>query len=126
MIKEPLTLELAQQALRDIAESIPSHISSPDSILNAVCHHFALSAEALKGQGREQPVALARQIAMYLIREETHCPLSEIGNLLGGRDHSTVLHGYQRIATEIEVDPKLRGNVLAIKEKLYAKQATPK
>jgi len=122
LIKEPLTLELAQKALRDIADSIPSYTPSPESILNAVCHHFALSAEVLKGKSREQPVALARQIAMYLIREETNCSLSKIGNLLGERDHSTVLHGHQRIATEIEVDPKLRVNVLVIKEKLYAKK----
>jgi chromosomal replication initiator protein len=122
LIKEPLTLDLAQQALRDIADSMPIYTPPPTTILNTVCNYFNLRLEVLKGGSREQPVALARQIVMYLAREGSRCSLNEIGELLGGRDHSTILHGCQRIAAEIDANPKLRSDVFAIKQRLYARE----
>jgi chromosomal replication initiator protein len=120
LIREPMTLEIAQQALRDIGSEVPLSKPTPEAILKLVSDYFNLSLEVLKGNRRDQPIALARQIAMYLIREETSSPLDEIGKLLGGRDHSTILHGYQKIAHEIDSDAKLRHEVIEIREQLYS------
>jgi chromosomal replication initiator protein len=62
---------------------------------------------------------------MYLVREETDASLPEIGELLGGRDHSTVIHGYDRISSQIETDGQLRRDWLAIKERLSEGVETP-
>jgi chromosomal replication initiator protein len=125
LTRTPPTLELAEQALQDLAlADRQQRPLSPDSIMEAVCHYFRLTPEMLRSEKREQPIALARQIAMYLIREETRCSLSEVGQLLGGRDHSTVLHGCEKIATQINIDPKLRGDILEIRQRLHS-LATP-
>ena len=119
LTREPITIELTEKALRDVGD-IGAQKLTPTFILNTVAKHFSLSLEALQGKQRDQKTALARQIAMYLVREETHCPLEEIGELLGGKDHSTVLYGHQRILTQMEVDPTLRQTVLGIRETLYS------
>ena len=119
LTREPITIELTEKALRDVGD-IGAQKLTPTFILNTVAKHFSLSLEALQGKQRDQKTALARQIAMYLVREETHCPLEEIGELLGGKDHSTVLYGHQRILTQMEVDPTLRQTVLGIREALYS------
>jgi chromosomal replication initiator protein len=113
------TVDLAERVLRDMTPVASPRIS-PGAILGVVCRYFNSDLEALKGSKRKQHLALVRQIAMYIIREEARCPLAEIGQLLGGRDHSTVLHGCQKIAADINVDPQLRRDVLAIREMLHA------
>ena len=64
-------------------------------------------------------------MAMYLAREETNVSLPQIGRALGGRDHTTVLHGYQKIRAQVEEDDRLRREMLAIKELLYNHQGSP-
>lgn len=116
LIKEPLTAEMAAAVLHDIltrADSITS-----DQVLDAVCKHYGLDATALKARQRSQKVALARQVAMYLLREEMDCSLPQIGRTLGGRDHTTVLYGCQKIKAGIEENDELRRDVLVIKEQL--------
>lgn len=116
----PPSLEMAQQAIQDLAGDEKQKPSlSPQAILEAVCQHFHFPHQDLQGSKRDQPLALARQVAMYLLREETSSSLIEIGHLLGDRDHSTILHGYEKIASLINTDPKLRKEILEIKEKLY-------
>jgi len=119
LTKRSPTLELARQALRD---STPSDMGpcvvTPGLILNAVADFFHISPDSLKAKSREQRLVLARQIAIYLVRERTNYPLQDIGRLLGGRDHSTILRGYQRIASLLETDPSVRNNVSQILKKL--------
>ena len=112
----PLTLEAARAAL----DGILSHSATvtPEGIVSAVAKHYNLSEEQLIGRGRTRAVSGARQMAMYLIREETDSSLPAIGQLLGGRDHSTILHGCDKIGNQIEVDEKLRRDWLAIKQML--------
>jgi chromosomal replication initiator protein len=113
-----MTLELAQQALRDIGSQNSVSKPTPEGILRAVSNYFNLSPEVLKGGKRDKPIALARQVAMYLIREELNPPLNGIGKVLGGRDHSTILHGCQKIAAQLDSDTKLRHDITKIKEQL--------
>jgi hypothetical protein len=72
--------------------------ATPELVVQAVATTFGVARDALSEKRREREVALARQVAMYLMREETGASLKEIGAALGGRDHSTVLHGCEKVA----------------------------
>jgi chromosomal replication initiator protein len=112
----PLTVEAAQAAL----ESILAHPAdlSPGRIVHAVAQHYGLSEADLVGASRRRDVSVPRQLAMYLIREETDASLPQIGQLLGGRDHTTIMHGCAKISTQIETDERLRNDWLAVKQML--------
>jgi chromosomal replication initiator protein len=118
----PPSLELARGVLQEMG--IEQHQSvPPETIIGAVADYFRLETSALrKGEGRKQPIALARQIAMYLLREEVKLPLAEVGRLLGGRTHSTVIHGCEKIALKVDTNPKLRENVMEIKRRIYGQK----
>ena len=89
------------------------------SVVQIVARHFNLTAEVLLGRSRTKEIANARQLAMYLLREENGLSLINIGELLGGRDHSTVRHGVEKIAQDIERDEAVRREVVALREKIY-------
>jgi len=114
----PLTVDVATIALHDLI--VRHHTLSPSEIIEAVAQFYGLEVEDLKGPRRNKRVAVPRQVAMYLLREETDASLSQIGHDLGGRDHTTVLYGWEKIRTQIEEDEQLRREVLAIKELLYS------
>ena len=88
------------------------------TVIAAVSDHFGIAAEQIKGKSRRKMTVLCRQVAMYLLREETSLSLNAIGKLLGGRDHSTVLHGHERVSSRIELDDGLRGDVLKIRNSI--------
>lgn len=111
----PLTVEMAKAALQDIT---PHRPPSLQEIVKAVAQFYGLSVEDLKSPRRSKAVALPRQVAMYLAREETGASLPEIGNALGGRDHSTILYGYEKISSLAEEEP-FRRELLSIKEMLF-------
>ncbi len=83
------------------------------AVLAAVSERFALPVDALLGKSRERQTAWARQVAMYLMREETGASLFQIGDKLGGRDHTTVMHGCATVAKKMEADPRARADVAA-------------
>jgi len=116
----PLTVSLAQEALAEVFFRPHRQELTPAQVIEAVARHYGVHPEDLRGKNRSQEVAVPRQIAMYLIREELGLPLAEIGRELGGRDHTTVLYGYEKVAQSIEVDARLRREVLALREKLHA------
>ena len=116
LMHAPLTLDMAQAALARLFGA-PADLS-PEQILAAVAHHYKVSAEQLTGPSRARAVSVPRQLAMYLIRRETGASLPAIGELLGGRDHTTILHGCTKIEGQIEADEALRRDWLAIKGKL--------
>lgn len=123
LIGSPVTTEVASKALEDIATKEESHSPvSPRQIVEKVARYFQLPPETLLGKRRDERTALARQVAMYLIREHTHAPLVEIGRELGGRDHTTVLHGYEKIAHNITADSQLRCQVSEIAQQFHAQQ----
>ncbi len=116
----PITVPLAQEALAEIFFRPHRRELMPIQVIETVARHYGLSPEDLRGKSRNREVAVPRQIAMYLIREEIGTPLAEIGQELGGRDHTTVLYGCEKVAQTIEIDARLRREVLALREKLHA------
>ena len=116
---QPLTVELAERVLHDILERPPA--LELDRVIQEVASFYGLSVEDLQSSSRRKRVAYARQVAMYLAREETDASLVRIGEALGGRDHSTVLYGYEKIAEAVEANDQVRREVLAIRERLYEK-----
>lgn len=114
---QPLTTETIETALNQL---LPQRGQlSAERIVEEVAHHFGVGIPALQGRSRSRTVARPRQIAMYLIREETGTSLPQIGALLGGRDHTTVLYGCERIADLIEEDASLRSEVVALRQQIY-------
>jgi chromosomal replication initiator protein len=114
---QPLTEQVAETALSNL---LPQRSTlTTDQIIEAVAHHFGVEIAALQGRSRSQAIARPRQIAMYLIREETGASLPQIGAELGGRDHTTILYGCERIADLIEEDANLRREVIRVRQQLY-------
>jgi chromosomal replication initiator protein len=111
LMRQSPTLQLAQQALHGLSTTGAPQAITPVSILDAVAAHFQVSLDALKSRHRDHKVTLARHIAIYLVREKTNCGLEDLGRLLGGRDHSTVLRGHQKIAGMLSTNPSLRKNI---------------
>jgi len=96
--RSSLDISLAQTVLRDIVDSDDTNVISPTDIISATAQYFKLSVDDLYGSSRSQAVAMARQIAMYLCRERTNLSLPKIGQLFGGRDHTTVMYAYKKIS----------------------------
>ncbi len=117
-----LTLENVAPVLKEYLQSSGRRSLPPRIILEAICSYYGLENRDLSGKRRNREVALPRQIAMYLLREETDASLNEIGQALGGRDHSTVLHGWHKISDEITGDLSLRKEVMELKEILYSRR----
>ncbi len=89
------------------------------SVVELVADYFNLTVAELLGRGRTKEVAYARQIAMYLLREENKLSLPSIGDQLGGRDHSTIRYGVEKIASDLEADEMTRRQIIALREKVY-------
>jgi len=115
-----ITTEVATQALKDIASKAPKRAAiTPAMVIEAVAHDFQLTPEDLKGKKRKG-TTLARQVAMYLIRQETNRSLAQIGQELGGREPITVSSAYKKIANDISEDASLRQRISDIQQKLYS------
>ena len=113
----PLTLELAQQALADF---LPQGADlKPDDVLTAVSKAFGISNDRLLGRERTREVALPRQVAMYLMREEGGVSLPQIGHYVGGRDHTTVIYACDKVTDLMETDDRFRRKILQLREQLY-------
>jgi len=112
-----LNEETIEAALSDVAPR--SAAMTPNRIISAVAQQYQVPEEDLLGPRRTRQIALPRQVAMYLIREETETSLPKIGQALGGRDHTTVMYGHDRILDLIERDDGLRRQVHAIRDLLY-------
>lgn len=96
--KQPIELPLVQTVLKDLITLDEDNIVSPNDIINNTADYFRLGIDELTGTSRAQAIATARQIAMYLCREMTNLSLPKIGQLFGGRDHTTVMHACKKIA----------------------------
>ncbi|MFH1524371.1 MAG: chromosomal replication initiator protein DnaA [Chloroflexota bacterium] len=112
-----MTLQLADVALADL---LPQRGDvKPDAVVDVVARTFNLSVDRLLSPDRSHDVALPRQIAMFLMRE-TNISLPQIGRVLGGRDHTTVMYACEKIADLLESDDRLRRQVVQIRQQLYA------
>ncbi len=123
LIRALPTPELAAQALQDIASKEPKTASiTPYLIIEAVVDNFQITPSNLKSRKRDEKTALARQLAMYLIRQETSWSLTQIGKELGGRGPATVSHAYEKITNDINNSPYLKRKISDIQQKIYSKQ----
>ena len=113
-----LTMEVARAAMSSLGNDTRETRLNGRQIAQAVAEYYRISMEAMCGKQRDKHIVMPRQIAMYLMRQETQTSLLEIGQLFGGRDHSTVLHACEKIDREINVNPTLRREVIAIREQL--------
>jgi chromosomal replication initiator protein len=117
-----LTPELAARAVQDIAgREAEAAAITPNSVMEIVAERFQLTLSDLKSRKRDRVTALARQVAMYLIKQTTNCSLAQIGLELGNRDHATVIHACQKIANDMDNDSYLRRKILDIQQELYLK-----
>jgi len=91
-------------------------------LLRTVADYFSIPPEELISKKRDRKTTLARHVAVYLLREGYNCSLSEIGKELGGRNHATILHGYEKIANELNVNPHLSDEIGEIKGRLSSEQ----
>jgi chromosomal replication initiator protein len=116
LMGQPVTVELATNVLQDILRHQPITV---DQVLAAVAAFYNLDLADLTGRSRNKEVVGPRQMAMYLLREETGASLPQIGELLGGRDHTTVMYAHEKMRELIEQDDLRRREALSIKERLY-------
>jgi chromosomal replication initiator protein len=116
----PISIELAQAVLSNVLYNPKKRQVTPERIARAVSDYYSVPMEALQGQKRDKSIVMPRQIAMFLMREETDVSLLRIGAELGGRDHSTVLHACDKITRESAVNDDLRREIAAVRELIYA------
>ena len=99
--KRELTLELAQEALKDTISTDGNKIVTVDHIVDIVAEHFNITQNDIYSNSRSRNVAYPRQIAMYLSKKLTTNSVTDIGKFLGNRDHSTIIHGYDKIENDL-------------------------
>jgi chromosomal replication initiator protein len=119
----PISVDVATSAMADLLGNARRRRITPNQVIVAVSEHFGVDLRIMQGRGRSRNIVVPRQVAMYLLREETECSLVDIGKLLGGRDHTTVMYGCDKIAEEINADNRLRNEVLTIRERLHTQAA---
>lgn len=116
-----LTSQLVEVALADL---LPQRQDiGPEKIVELVAREWKVSEDELLGRDRSQKVAEPRQVAMYLMRKETDASLPQIGEALGGRDHTTVMYAIEKISNQIETKADLRKRVISVKQQLYGQSA---
>jgi len=116
----PISIELAQAVLSNVLYNPKRRLVTPERIVQAVSDYYSVELDQLKGQKRDRAIVTPRQIAMYLMRAETDVSLLRIGQELGGRDHSTVLHACDKIDRETQENEELRRDLAAVRELIYS------
>jgi len=112
-----MTVDLAQEVLSDLWGE-DERIITIDHIQRKVAEFFGIKLSDLRAQNRTKAIAFPRQIAMYLARQLTHASLSEVGRAFGGKDHTTVLHGVEKIQQMLQEDPKFKKTIDSITQNI--------
>lgn len=112
---------LAEEALKDIISPEDTREVTPEFIIQVVADHFGLSTSDIMSQKRNKDIVHPRQIVMYLCRSMTAAGLQDIGKILGGRDHTTVIHGIDKIKADIEKNQALQNTIEILKKKINPK-----
>lgn len=115
---EEITVDLARRCLGTVVEERRAHIHSED-IIKTICDYYGVKSTQLKGPKRDAGLVRARQICMYMLQKELHMTLVEIGNLLGGRDHTTVMHGVEKIGRLVENKAVITQDIAGITRSLH-------
>ncbi len=117
LANQPIDLELTEKVVSRIVNITPK-VNTVERIRDTVCEYFSLTVDAISTKSRKREVVQARQIAMYLSKQMTKNSLASIGNLIGQRDHATVLHACKIVGDLMEFDKNFRANVKEIEERL--------
>ncbi len=118
LYKTDITLEVAENALKDLISPNDSDDIDPEYIVEVVAEHFGYRSADLTSQKRSKEIVYPRQIAMYLCREITDLSLQQIGKALGRRDHTTVLHGAEKIANDLKDNEALLSTIEILRKKI--------
>jgi chromosomal replication initiator protein len=113
-----LTIDVARAAMTSLGNDSRESNLNIRQIAQAVAEYYHISLGDMCGKQRDKHIVMPRQVAMYLMRQETQVSLFEIGQLFGGRDHSTVLHACEKIDQAVNINPMLRREIVAIREQL--------
>ena len=116
--KREVTMELAETVLKDIISPNDKKIITPEYIINTVAEHYDITPEDIIGTKRNSKVVYPRQIAMYLCRELANIPLKSIGQCMGNRDHTTIMHGCDKIEQELQTSQTTQKAIEILKKKL--------
>jgi chromosomal replication initiator protein len=117
--RSAVNVEMAAKLLQDVIPSTENRTLSIDTISRTVANFYHISLEEMKGKRRDKHIVFPRQVAMFLIREETASSLPAIGQAFGGRDHTTVLHSYEKISNDSKEDQRLQADLRKLREILY-------
>lgn len=113
-----INVALAEEVLKDIISPDEKRIITPDYIISVVADHFNVSKEDISGAKRNSKIVLPRQIVMYLCREMIDIPLKSIGKFLGDRDHTTIMHGIEKIEDSIKSSESMSNTIDILKKKI--------
>lgn len=116
--KQEITIELAEEALKDLISPNETKEVTPELIIQVIADHFGITPLDISSQKRNKEVVFPRQIVMFLCRSMTDTPLQAIGKYLGGRDHTTIIHGYEKIGADMDKNESLRNTIEILKKKI--------
>jgi chromosomal replication initiator protein len=111
----PMTVDSIAPVLNPPSDQVEA---SPEAVLNAIVETYGISIEDLKGSSRRREISTARQIGMYLMRQHTDLSLPKIGEVFGGKDHTTVLYSCEKIAQQKEADPEIARNLRQLSDRI--------
>jgi chromosomal replication initiator protein len=117
----PMTVDNISPVLNPPSDQVEA---SPETVINAVSETFGVSIEDLKGSSRRREISVARQIGMYLMRQHTDLSLPKIGEVFGGKDHTTVMYSCEKIAQQKETDPELARNLRQLSDRISVSSQT--
>jgi chromosomal replication initiator protein len=117
----PIDTEIVQRILGlERKGNNVAKIITPNEVFSLVGNYYDVGVQLLKGEKRTKMIAWPRQILMYILRQELKLPLDEVGRLVGGRDHTTVMHATNKVSIALEADMKFKNEFMEIKKRLYA------
>jgi chromosomal replication initiator protein len=122
LIGGAMTQENIERALSPLAPAGEPDTPSADDVVAAVCARSGVQPGDLRGKSRQRDVTYARHLAMYVLKEDAHMPVSAVGRVFGGRDHATVLAGVKRIALELVTRAETSADLHAVRESLATRR----
>ena len=121
LTENEISVDLATEALKEIISATNNRIINSNTIIDAVSRYFDLKPDEFRSKKRNREISYPRQIAMYLCRELTEMSLPKIGEEFGGRDHSTVIHAYDKIEVDIQANPEAKRAVEELRRNIVGK-----
>lgn len=119
LVGKSATIPIAMEALKDFIDIKEDSAITPQDIIDYTCNYFSISLESIIGKKKTKDIVVPRQIAIYLITDLLSVPLASIGEIFGGRDHTTIIHARDKISNEIKINTKIKVAVSDLKNMIY-------